>query len=95
MQAIDQEVLLALVGQGLAVAETWAAESVSWDATNALRIDLVSHLLRLDTSFHTRHTPGELIERVDGDVGTLARFFSRFVVGAGPAVFPTSARSTS
>lgn len=72
--------LLALVGQGLAVAETWAAESVSWDATNALRIDLVSHLLRLDTSFHTRHTPGELIERVDGDVGTLARFFSRFVV---------------
>jgi len=24
--------------------------------------------------------PGELIERVDGDVGTLARFFSRFVV---------------
>ncbi|HYH13477.1 MAG TPA: ABC transporter transmembrane domain-containing protein, partial [Thermomicrobiales bacterium] len=72
--------LLALVGQGLAVAETWAAESVSWDATNALRIDLVAHLLRLDASFHTTHTPGELIERVDGDVGTLARFFSRFVV---------------
>src|SRR5690606_25803273 len=72
--------LLALVGQGLAVAETWAAETVSWDATNALRIGRVSHLLRLDPSFHTRHTPGELIERVDGDVGTLARFFSRFVV---------------
>ena len=71
---------LALAGQGLAVAETYVAENVSWVATNALRADLVAHLLRLDASFHTAHTPGELIERVDGDVATLARFFSRFVV---------------
>ncbi|GER89088.1 helicase [Dictyobacter vulcani] len=72
--------VLALAGQGLAVAETYVAENVSWAATNALRTDLVVHLLRLDATFHTAHTPGELIERVDGDVGTLARFFSRFVV---------------
>jgi len=72
--------LLALAGQALAVVETWVAERVSWDATNALRIDLAAHLLRLDASFHNAHTQGELIERVDGDVGTLARFFSRFVV---------------
>ncbi len=71
---------LALVGQGLALAETWFAERVSWDATNALRADLVAHLLRLDASYHNAHTQGELIERVDGDVATLARFFSRFVV---------------
>ncbi|MGN6561247.1 MAG: ABC transporter ATP-binding protein [Thermomicrobiales bacterium] len=71
---------LALVGQGVAVAETYVAENVSWTATNALRADLIAHLLRLDAGFHTAHTPGELIERVDGDVATLARFFSRFVV---------------
>lgn len=71
---------LALVGQGVAVAETYVAENVSWAATNALRADLIAHLLRLDATFHTAHTPGELIERVDGDVATLARFFSRFVV---------------
>ena len=71
---------LALAGQGMAVAETYVAENVSWAATNALRADLVAHLLRLDASFHTAHTPGELIERVDGDVATLARFFSRFVI---------------
>jgi len=71
---------LALAGQGVAVAETYVAENVSWTATNALRADLLAHLLRLDPSFHTAHTPGELIERVDGDVATLARFFSRFVV---------------
>ena len=71
---------LALVGQGLAVAETYVAEQVGWTATNTLRADLVVHLLRLDATFHTAHTTGELIERVDGDVSTLARFFSRFVV---------------
>jgi ABC-type multidrug transport system fused ATPase/permease subunit len=72
--------VLALAGQGLAVAETYVAEQVSWMATNALRSDLLAHLLRLDAAFHAAHTPGELIERVDGDVATLARFFSRFVV---------------
>ncbi len=72
--------VLALVRQGVAVAETYVAEHVSWVATNALRADLVAHLLRLDATFHTAHTPGELIERADGDVATLARFFSRFVV---------------
>ncbi len=71
---------LALARQGLAVAETYIAEQVSWTATNALRADLLAHLLRLDATFHTAHTSGELIERVDGDVATLARFFSRFVV---------------
>src|SRR6266545_5106437 len=71
---------LALAGQGMAVAETYVAENVSWAATNALRTDLLAHLLRLDASFHTAHTSGELIERVDGDVATLTRFFSRFVV---------------
>jgi len=71
---------LALMGQGMAVAETYVAEHVSWAATNALRADLLAHLLRLEATFHTAHTPGELIERADGDVATLARFFSRFAV---------------
>jgi ATP-binding cassette subfamily B protein len=71
---------LALVAEGVAVAETYVAEQVSWSATNTLRADLLAHLLRLDIGFHTDHTSGELIERVDGDVANLARFFSRFVV---------------
>ncbi len=73
-------ILLALVAQVLAVAETYVAENVGWTATNRLRADLALHLLRLDLSFHNRRTPGELIERVDGDVTVLANFFARFVV---------------
>lgn len=56
------------------------SERVAWTATNALRADLAAHLVRLDLSFHGVHTPGELIERVDGDVRELAAFFSSFAV---------------
>lgn len=72
--------LLALLVQGLTIVETWVAERLAWLATNTLRLDLAGHVLRLDYAFHVAHAQGELIERVDGDVGNLARFFSRFVI---------------
>ncbi len=72
--------LVALGGGGVTVVETYVAESLGWTATNRLRADLALHLLRLDLSFHHAHTPGELIERLDGDVTALANFFSRFVI---------------
>jgi ATP-binding cassette, subfamily B, bacterial len=45
-----------------------------------MRADLTAHCLRLDSTFHNARTPGELIERIDGDVGVLGNFFSRLVV---------------
>ncbi len=72
--------VVAIAGQGLAVGATYFSEQVAWTATNALRLDLVAHVLHLDLSFHKQHTPGELIERIDGDVNKLANFFSRFTV---------------
>ena len=59
---------------------THLSQDVGWTATNLLRADLVRHCLRLDLSFHHVHTPGELIERVDGDVAILANFFAAFVI---------------
>ncbi len=58
----------------------YVSEDVGWTATNALRADLAVHCLTLDLRFHQKHTPGELIERVDGDVATLATVFSRFAI---------------
>lgn len=72
--------LFAVSAQFLSVVETKIAEELSWSATNAVRVDLTSHLLSLDYAFHASHTQGELIERVDGDIGRLARFFSRFAI---------------
>ena len=85
--ALETLVAIALAFVGVAVVTyllgAWAVyvgEDLGWTATNALRADLALHLLRLDLSFHKARTPGELIERVDGDVTALAAFFSRFVV---------------
>lgn len=71
---------IAILGQLVSIVETYVAENVGLTATNRLRADLTMHCLRLDPAFHSAHTPGELIERVDGDVGTLSNFFSRLVV---------------
>lgn len=71
---------VAVVVQGLAIANTYLGETVGWTATNELRFDLAQHCLKLDQSFHNRHTPGELIERIDGDVNVLANFFSQFLI---------------
>jgi ABC-type multidrug transport system fused ATPase/permease subunit len=71
---------LALAQQGLAVSATYVGEGVGWTATNQLRADLALHVLRLDLAFHKARTPGELIERIDGDVTALGNFFSQFVI---------------
>ena len=71
---------VALAQRIITIATTYVGENVGWQATNALRADLALHCLRLDMQFHQRRTPGELIERIDGDVTALANFFSRFVV---------------
>lgn len=71
---------LVLAGQALAVVEAYLAERLALIATNQLRADLARHCLKLDLSFHNEHRPGELIQRVDGDVAELSNFFSRFVV---------------
>jgi ABC-type multidrug transport system fused ATPase/permease subunit len=70
----------AALQQLLRVLATYCSERVAWDATNQLRADLTSHLLSLDLGFHAGRTPGELIERVDGDVDALAGFFSAFAI---------------
>ncbi|HSL29340.1 MAG TPA: ABC transporter ATP-binding protein, partial [Anaerolineales bacterium] len=71
---------VALVQQVIAVGVTYLGENVAWTATNALRAELAEHALHLDMRFHNDHTPGELIERIDGDVTELATFFSQFAL---------------
>ena len=71
---------VALVQQAINVIATYTSGRVGWTATNALRGDLARHCLRLDMPFHNDHTPGEMIERIDGDAEELGSFFSTFVV---------------
>ncbi len=73
--------LCAVGAQALSASSRYLSEDIGWKATNQLRSDLLFHCLRLDMSFHKERTPGEMVERIDGDINALANFFSQFVVG--------------
>lgn len=71
---------IAILQQGISVGVSYLGETIAWKATNALRAELARHCLSLDMSFHNQRTPGEMIERIDGDVAEMSTFFSQFVV---------------
>ena len=73
-------IAFSLLQQCLQVAATYSSQNVGWAATNQLRADLTRHCLHLDLSFHKKRTPGEMIERIDGDILGLTNFFSEFTV---------------
>ena len=68
---------LSFLQRALMIASVYLSERIGWETTNALRIDLTHHCLSLDMGFHKRITPGELIERIDGDVSMLTNLFSQ------------------
>lgn len=45
----------------------WLLARVNQRAAGAMQVDLLRHLLTLDASFYQAHSPGSLIERVQGD----------------------------
>ena len=71
---------VAVLNQILTILTTYLSETVAWTATNALCIDLAEHCLKLDLNHHKSRTPGEWVERIDGDVVALSRFFSQLVI---------------
>lgn len=73
-------IVIAIIHQVLLVWATALAERIGWSATNQLRSDLTDHVLHLDMGFHKGTSPGELIERIDGDVTALSNFFSSMMI---------------
>lgn len=54
---------------------------VSEKSGAAMRSDLMDHLIGLDTAYHQTHPPGQLIERVQGDVQALSGVWTSLVTG--------------
>jgi ABC-type multidrug transport system fused ATPase/permease subunit len=73
-------ILIVLAREALVVCGTYLSQDVGWTATNELRYVVAEHCLGLDMAFHKTSTPGEWIERIDGDLTALANFFSQFVM---------------
>ena len=72
-------IVITMLQQIVQVFATYFSERVGWTATNNIREDLAEHALSLDMAYHNEHTPGEMIERVDGDPNELGTFFSLFI----------------
>lgn len=70
---------IVVVGQVVEIVVVRSATVGAWRTTNQLRLDMTSHVLGLDHEFHRRHTPGELIQRVDGDVTSVSDLLGRVV----------------
>jgi ABC-type multidrug transport system fused ATPase/permease subunit len=70
----------AILEQLMSLGTHYTAARVGWSSTNHLRADLTLHILRLDMPFHKSRTPGELIDRADGDATHLSNFLSIFPV---------------
>jgi ATP-binding cassette subfamily B protein len=79
---------IGILRQAVTLVSSYVGQDVGWRATNRMRGDLAFHCLNLDMWFHHEHTPGEMVERVDGDTTTLSNFFSEFVLQVvGGAIF--------
>lgn len=75
-----------LCRQGARMAATYVGETAGWRAANRLRADIARHTIALDMSYHKQQTPGIMIERIDGDVASLNRFFSQMVLQIGGSI---------
>jgi ABC-type multidrug transport system fused ATPase/permease subunit len=64
----------------LQVVVAWQSVHLAWRVGNRLRLDLARHALRLDLDWHGRHSPGLLIERLDGDIEAIVTFSSTAVL---------------
>ena len=78
---------IAVVAQLVAVIVAWLATVAAWHTTNELRLTMTRHVLGLDHEFHRTHTPGELIQRVDGDITSVSQFLGQVVTKAAGAAF--------
>jgi ATP-binding cassette, subfamily B, bacterial MsbA len=63
------------------VLSRWLLARVTQASTAALQLDLLRHILLLDSSFFATHPPGALIERVQGDAAMVQTLWTTLVMG--------------
>ena len=69
-----------LTGDALQLLVTWLSVRLAWRIGNSLRRDLCRHALGLELDWHADHSPGQLIERIDGDIDAVTKFSSTAVL---------------
>lgn len=74
--------VFALRGMASVVQKTILTK-VSQLSMGDIRQAMLSHLMGLDPSYHKTHGPGILIQRVEGDVGGIAKVWNALITSAG------------
>jgi len=82
-------VCLSLLIQVFAAAAAYTSADIGWKATNRLRVDLLRHALHFDSAYFQNVTPGQMIERIDGDAASVVGFLSHFVARVSVALLVT------
>ena len=72
-----------LVRAGASVIQKVILTRISQQSEADMRGDLLSHLMRLDVSFHQVNAPGTLMQRVIGDVSAVSHVWNAIITGAG------------
>jgi ABC-type multidrug transport system fused ATPase/permease subunit len=73
-------IVVALVAQVLSVVVSRSGTVLAWRVTNRMRADVATHVLGLDHAWLSRLSPGQLIERVDGDITGISEYYSQVVL---------------
>ena len=76
---------MAIASQIATVVVSYYATTIAWKTANGLRTQLAAHVLGLGHGFHRDHSPGELIQRIDGDVTSVSDFLGRVLLKTGGA----------
>ncbi|CTQ48943.1 ABC transporter ATP-binding protein [Jannaschia donghaensis] len=65
------------------VAQRIVMARVAFNASSRLQQDLLAHVLRLDQTYFSANSPGQLIERVQGDVQAIQNMWVQLITGVG------------
>ena len=77
-------ILALFIVRGMAgVAQRVVMSRVAYLASSLMQQDLLRHVLRLDAAYFSRHSPGQLIERVQGDVQAIQTMWIQMITGVG------------
>ncbi|WP_295536907.1 ABC transporter ATP-binding protein [uncultured Thioclava sp.] len=74
---------LFLIRAVTSIASRTVMAQVAYGTSSALQVDLLRHMLRLDQRFYSDNSPGDLMERVQGDTKAVQGVWQVFITGAG------------
>ncbi|GGI05060.1 ABC transporter ATP-binding protein [Egicoccus halophilus] len=69
-----------LLANGADLLVAWLGARLAWRAANQLRVRVAAHALALGSTWHARSTPGEVVDRVDGDATRVGELLAQVVV---------------